>query len=304
MTTPGGPLPGQPLPLRMLLDQAVAVSRRHFRSIYPAVAIPLALASGSFPIVQLVFMDSMMTGQGQRPDPARMVPLVAAILVGALVLLVVYLLGHGALFIAAMDAAAGRAVQMRRAWRMIARPRIRATTLLSSLAFVAGLMCCILPGIYIGLLFSLVIPVMVEEGVTGSAALGRSADLIRYNPQKDIASDPRGKAFLIAFVGALMGYALAFLLQLPFIIAQQVYMLRGAAGGQSADPEAVMMVATLFQVPSNMLGTLGQTAVQLYIAIGLALLYLDIRGRKEGFDLEAAIARLEGGPPAAGGPPG
>ena len=50
------------------------------------------------------------------------------------------------------------------------------------------------------------------------------------------------------------------------------------------------------QAPSNMVGALAQTAVQLYIAFGLTLLYLDIRGRKEGFDLEAGIARLEGGP--------
>jgi hypothetical protein len=169
--------------------------------------------------------------------------------------------------------------------------------LLSAIAFAAGLMCCFLPGIYVGLLFSLLIPVMVEEGQAGTAALSRSAELMRYNPQGDLAADPRGKAFLIVFVGTIMGYALTLMLQLPFVIAQQLYVLRMAAGGRTVDPAAMMTVVTWFQVPSNMLGSLGQTAVQLYIGVGLALLYLDIRGRKDGADLEAGVARLEGSAP-------
>jgi hypothetical protein len=226
----------------------------------------------------------MMTER--TPDMARVMPLMVALVVGAVVVLVVYLLANGALYVGAMDAAAGRSVSMGRAWRMVARPPIWGTMILSGVAFVAGLMCCILPGLYVGLLFSLVMAVMVEEGLTGTAALRRSAELITYNPRKDVASDPRGKAFLIVFVGMLMSYTLAFVLQLPFAIAQQVYMMRSAAGGGQVDPAAMMMAMTWFQVPANVLGALAQTAVQLYISVGLALLYLDIRGRKEGLDLE------------------
>lgn len=281
----------------MLLDQAVAVARRHFRVIYPAVAIPLAITSGAFPLLQGIAMRSMMTGEA-APDPAQFIPMIVGGVVAVVFLLAFYIVAHGALYIAAMDAAAGRAVSMPRAWRMMLRPRTWGTMLLSWIAFVAGLVCCILPGIYVGLLFSLVVPVMVEEGLFGTSALGRSAELIRYNPQRDLSADPRGKAFLIVFVGTIMGYVLTFAVQLPFIVAQQVYMMRQAAGGKTVDPAAMMAAMTWFQVPSNMLGTLGQTAVQLYIAIGLGLLYLDIRGRKEGFDLEAGVTRLEGGAPS------
>jgi hypothetical protein len=291
-------LPGQPLPLRMLLDQAVGVARLHFRSVYPAVAIPLALSSGAFPVLQALFMQTMMSQQ--RPDPLRLIPLGIVFFLALAVFFVLYVLGHGALYVAAMDAVGGREVSMRRAWLTMARPGIWGTMLLSWLAFFAGLFCCILPGIYVGLLFSLVMPVMVEEGLIGPDALKRSAELIRYNPQGNIASDPRGKAFLIAFVGTLMGYALTLVVQLPFIVAQQVYVIREAAAGRSADPETMMVLMTWLQVPSNVLGTLAQTAVQLYIAFGLSLLYHDIRARKEGGDLEAALARLEGGAPATG----
>jgi hypothetical protein len=301
MSASGAPLPGQPLPLRILLDHAVGVSRRNFRAIYPTVAIPLALSSGCYPIIQGVLMGPLMTER--TPDMARFAPLVAALVVGAVVVLAVYLLANGAMYVGAMDAAADRPVSMGRAWRMVARPPIWGTMILSGIAFVAGFMCCILPGLYVGLLFSLVMAVMVEEGLTGTAALRRSAELITYNPRKDVASDPRGKAFLIVFVGMLMSYALAFVLQVPFVIAQQVYMMRSAAGGAQVDPAAMMLAMTWFQVPANVLGAFAQTAVQLYIAVGLALLYLDIRGRKEGLDLEAAVARLEGAPGHGEGPP-
>jgi hypothetical protein len=285
------------MPLRVLLDRAVIVSRRNFATIFPTVAIPLAIVNGLYPLGQAMLMR-WAAEAGGRGAAERYIPMVAGIAAGVVVLSVAWLFGNGALSIAAMDAVAGRPVSMPRAWRMVASPRVWGTLLLSTLAFVAGFACCLLPGIYAGLIFSLTIPVMVEEGKRGTAALARSAALAQYNPQKDVSSDPRGKAFLIAFVGTLMGYALAVVLQMPFLVAQQIYIMRMAAGGRAVDPAALAMVGAWFQVPSSMLGSLGQTAVHLYIAVGLALLYLDVRGRKEGGDLEAAVARLEGGVPA------
>jgi hypothetical protein len=291
------PLPGQPLPLRMLLDRAVSVSRENFSRIFPPVAIPLALMSGAFPLLQALFMGRM---QAAGDAPGRFVPLIVAMVIGAAVLLVVYLFANATLYVAAVDAAAGRAVSMRSAWARAIQPSFWGTALLSYIAFFGGLVCCILPGVYVGLLFSLGAAVIVEEGLSGPKALARSAELIRYNPQKDFGADPRGKAFLIVFVGMLMSYALSLLVQLPFIVAQQVYVFRYAAGARS-DPAAMMMILAWFEVPANLLGALVQTAVQIYIAVGLALLYFDIRGRKEGLDIEAAVSRIEG-PTLAGGP--
>jgi hypothetical protein len=41
-----------------------------------------------------------------------------------------------------------------------------------------------------------------------------------------------------------------------------------------------------------MLGTLAQLLMQLYISFGLALLYFDLKLRREGDDLEAQIQQL------------
>ena len=287
-------LPGQPLPLRLLLDHAVGVSRRHFRAIYPAVAVPLAIASAAFPLAQALFMGPFMRA-ARQPGPSQVAAITLGALAGLAFFFVTYVFAYGALYMAAVDAVAGRPISMSATWRRVTAPRVWGTMMLSWAGFVAGLVCCVLPGLYIGILWCLVVAVMVEESTYGSAALGRSAQLIGYNPQGSLASDPRGKAFLIVFVGTLMGYALTLVVQLPFIVAQQVYVIRQAAGGSPVDPLSAMELMTWLQVPMNVLGAFVQTAVQLYIAIGIALLYFDVRGRKEGIDLEAALARIEGG---------
>jgi hypothetical protein len=206
--------------------------------------------------------------------------------------LAVYYLGYGALLVGAMDALAQRPISMRRAWRLMLRPRVFGTLLLAGLAAGLGMMLCVVPGIYLGLLFSLTIPVMVEEGLFGTAAMRRSAELTRYNPQRDLDADPRFKAFVILFVGTLLGWVVGMLVQLPMIVVQEVLMLREVAGGQRPDPGRVMAQLTWIQVPSQMLTMLTQTAIHLYICFGLGLLFFDVKGRKEGLDLEAAVARL------------
>ena len=40
-------LPAEPMPFRVLLDEAMKLTRRFFRAIYPSVAIPLAADRGA-----------------------------------------------------------------------------------------------------------------------------------------------------------------------------------------------------------------------------------------------------------------
>jgi len=281
----------QPLPLRLLLDAAVTNVRRHFRAIYLPVAIPVAVASGLMPLAQLLMMRTI--GMGARTNDARMMlPGMLVFFAAAVLFGLVYGLGYGALLVASLDALEGRVVSVGRAWLTMLRPKVLGTLILSFLAIALGTLLCILPGIYLGLIFCLAIPVMVGEGLFGTRALGRSAELMRYNPQKDITADPRAKAFLIFFVGALLGYIVSFAIQLPVAVVQQVMVFRGAASGEPADPAALMNSIIWLQVPTSMLGMMAQMAVQLYVSFGLALLFVDIRRRKEGLDLEAAIASI------------
>jgi hypothetical protein len=153
-------------------------------------------------------------------------------------------------------------------------------------------MCCILPGVYVTLILCLTLPVIVDEGLGGTRALGRSRALMEYNPQRDFGSDPRLKAFLILLAGVLLGYVLSFVVQLPTIVIQQVVVMRGIASGQRTDPASLAASLIWLHVPTTMISVLIQIAVRLYVSFGIALLFIDVRRRKEGLDLEGAIASL------------
>jgi len=281
----------QPLPLRLLIDEAVRQSRRHFRELFPAVGIPLALAGGLLPLAQRPYFQ-LMNRPEARVNLGQTFAGLGFLMLASFLFLLVYGLGYAVLLAGATDAVAGREISMKRAWLTTVKPRSFFTLLLCWIIFAFGFACCILPGVYLGLLWSLVVPVMVEEGLRGPSALRRSGELTSYNPQRDLGSDPRVKVFLVVFVAYIAAYLVSILVQLPLLGVQWVYMWREIAAGRQPDTASLMLKLTWLQVPSQMLGMLVQTAVHLYVSVGLALLYFDIRRRKEGTDLEAAIAAL------------
>ena len=285
----------QPLPFRLLLDEAVRLARQHFRRVYVPVALPLAAVAGLAALAQGLLMWAAASGRVPN-NAALVIGGTVGFVVSMLGFLVVYLLSYAVLFAGAVEATAGRDVSMARAWRFVLRPAVLGTILLSTLAVTAGFACCFLPGIYLGLLLSLLVPVMVEEGLLGTDAMRRSAELTSYNPRRSLDTDPRLKAFVILFVGTLLGYAINMMIQLPVVAVQQYLMMREMAG-ESPDPASVMAQMTWLQVPSQVLGMLVSAAVHLYMCFGLALLFMDVRRRKEGLDLEAAIAHLAEPPP-------
>jgi hypothetical protein len=283
----------QPLTITQLLDEALKASRRHFRRLYLPVAIPVALASALLPLAQVVFFRQVgHLGPGTAPDFAHMAPGMIGFALAVLLAVSLMILGNGALMVGAVHAAAGRDVPMADAWRTMLRGRILATLLLASIVTFLGFLLCVIPGIYAFLLLSPLIAVMVEEQVFGWAALRRSRELMRYRPKRSFAGDPSSRAFVVLFVGALLGYALAFLVQLPLFAAQQILVFRNIGTGSRMDPAEMMTLMAWISVPSQMLGTLVQTGVHLYTSFGIVLLYFDVRRQKEGADLETAIRSL------------
>ena len=291
------PVPiGQPVPFRMLIDDAMKLARRHFFPIYFPVAIPLAVMAAVQVVAQVKWMS---WAQSSRSDVAPfLVRFMIPMLLIVLVYLLFYVLAYIAMLVAAVDAVAGRPVDMIRAWRFPFQWRVQGTLLLAGV--LVGLACLLLffPGLYVSLLFSFIVPVMVEENTFGSAALRRSSRLVKYNPHRRFVDNPMVKVFAIFFLGWILAYAVGMVVQLPLIITQQVLIFRSIAEGQTADPSAFMERFLWLQVPSNVLGVLAYTAVNLYTSICLVLLFLDIRRRKEGRDIEAALAELGSVPPA------
>jgi hypothetical protein len=251
----------------------------------------VALCGALIPIAQLFLMRDMLGGSG-APDPRALLPRLVVIVPVALLLMLGMVLCYLALKIAAVDAVAGRPASMGDAFRRAVRPQYWLTQLLAGVGAFLGAMCCLIPGIHVMLLWAVAVPVMAEEGLFHSTALGRSAELMRHNPQGGIGNAPRFKFFLLAFVGMLLQYIANLVVQMPFMILQQVLMFRSMSGGQRPDPARLFEQMIWVSVPSQAIGMAVQMAIELYLAFGVALLYFDCRARREGSDLEAALGNL------------
>jgi hypothetical protein len=288
-------IPTEPIPFRVLLDEAMKLTRRHFAKMYLPVAIPLALLSGVVVVFQLRYLQGVAGGGAANPFSSGGCLAFVGLMT---VWLAMSAFTSAVLTAAAVDGAGGRPISMKDKWTFILRPSTLGTLLLALVAIVVGFCLLILPGIYASLRLSFLIPVMAAEGLTSTAAMRRSWDLVKYNPGKRFLDNTATKIFLLYLVAGLIGWLVSLVVQLPFTAMKGVATARNIAAGQ---PGGMPSGAELWaQVPTQMLGQLVSTAVNIYSSFGLVLLYLDVVRRKEGKDLASAIdARFGGASPAA-----
>jgi hypothetical protein len=290
MSDPFAGPPG-PRPFRILLDEAMRLSRLHFRSIYWPVAIPIAVVSTLISAAQAFWFSRFVEDLG-RPG-AFFSPSVLVVTFASILLMTV---AYNAMQVAVVDALSGRPVDMGRAWRFTLQGRALGTLVIWYACTIASFLLCCFPALYVGPLLAFVPQAMIEEGRFGTQALSRSADLTRYNPSRQLGDSPMVKLFLLFLVGIAISYVLSLLVTLPFQIPMWVDMFRQAASGEEAMLERMPFYMWL-QVPAQFLNALASTAVYLYLSCGTALLFFDTRGRKEGLDLRTAIDQVFGGPP-------
>jgi hypothetical protein len=296
---PPPPVPARPMPFTRLLDEAMRLVRRNFRAMFPSVAIPLALMAAISGALQAMLMQSLTGDIASLGQPAFTC---GTYLV---VLLQVFVMGVGfvALQKAAVDATTGRPIDMKGSWRFAVQPPVLGTLLLLGLAIFGSALACVIPVFYVAPLLSLVTPIMAAENVFGGKALSRSADLTRYNPQNRFLETPLVKALGLMLVTAVISYAIAFVVVLPFQIPMYIDIFRQAAAGEEPGT-GVMAKWFWIQIPSQILQMLATTAVYTYSSFGYALLFFDARNRKEGSDLAAEINTVFGGPGTPAGEPG
>lgn len=298
--TARAPVRSGPMPFMMLLDEAMRRTRRHFRAIFPAVAIPFALLAAVTGVLQALWFQSLTSEAGRLTRPP--VWSVETILLGLLQGVVVGI-GMVALQKAAVDATAGRPVDMKEAWRFAVRGPVLGTLFLQFLAVLASALACFFPVLYVAPLLSLVMVVMVEEKIFGTDALSRSAELTRYNPQGGFVESPIVKALILMLVTVVISALTAMLVALPFQIPMFISLFRDTTAGK--DPAMAMESMSKWiwlQIPAQILQMMTRAAVYLYSAFGYALLFFDTRSRKEGSDLAAEIRTVFGATPAQGEP--
>jgi hypothetical protein len=289
-----------PMPFRFLIDEAVRYARRHFRSIYPAVAIPVAILASLVAVIQALWY-SRLVGAAGNPNPMDLAGgcVTAAI---ALVLGIVMGFGYSAMHVAALDVVAGRPVDMRRAWAFPFRPAVLGTSILTSLAIMAAFLVCILPGFYVLPLLSFVLPVMVTEARYGTEAMSRSAELTKWSPTGRIMDSALVKVLLLLLLMFALSYVVAAMIGIPFQLPMYIDLFRNAAAGEEPSLERMGFYMWL-QVPAQLLSALASVAIYLYSSFCTALLFADTRGRKEGTDLRTAFDQVFAPPPPPPVPP-
>jgi hypothetical protein len=158
-------------------------------------------------------------------------------------------------------------------------PLLVASFLVGVLVFIGTCLCCV-PGIYFAVIYSFVGQVVVLERLGVGESLQRSQNLVTGFWWRVF-----GVLFLIGLVAlavqGVIAMCLAFALPSEKIIPVQ-------GGGFRVE------VNPLNHVISSLTGQLVQILFASYIAVCTTLLYLDLRIRKEGFDLELAVDGEDG----------
>ncbi|RMH15982.1 MAG: hypothetical protein D6696_19275 [Acidobacteria bacterium] len=287
MNAGAGPFPDlAPVPFRRLLDLAVVPFRRSLRALVP-LSLPVVAAWIVLSELYLRWLGGIVEG-GLAED--ALLASTGTIFVVAALALMLYLLAYGAMSVAAMEVLAGRSPSALRAWTGLFAPGTAWTLALLVAISTASALFCLLPAIVVVPLLAFAMPARVAEGTTGWRALGRSLELARFNPQRRLAQSPYLMVVAAVVVTWAIGQALTLAVQLPFLIAQQVMVARDLV--QGADVATLAGGVIWLRLPMTLLSALAGTASWFYGNLVLCLLFLELRRRREGPDLERALAAL------------
>jgi hypothetical protein len=150
-----------------------------------------------------------------------------------------------------------------------------ASPALSLLIFFAGMGVGVWFAAYLGVRYGVSVPAVVLENLPAGRALARSVNL---------TEDNRWRVFLLILCAVFVSYATTALLQGPFMIGAFL-------AGHGTGPAIAMTIA------GAVVGGVGTMFSGPIMIIGLAMIYYDLRIRKEGLDLQMMLESLDT-PPA------
>ncbi|MBV9294849.1 MAG: glycerophosphoryl diester phosphodiesterase membrane domain-containing protein [Acidobacteriaceae bacterium] len=255
------PLDLRPLSVGEILDRSFTLYRRHFVLFIGIAALP-----------QLLSLTFQLTRTFATAAPNRNIALAFSLtaallmLIGGIITIVASLFSEAATFLAVSDLYLGRTVSisdcLRRAWSEIGT--VFVVGILTAVAFLAGCIALIVPGIYIFCRLLVSVPAALIERRSASDAMSRSWRLEENNV---------GRAFVVVAVYFVISVAATMLFQLPFTIAALVY----------KNNFAMLQVWTAITIVGN---TIISSLVSPIFHIAISVFYFDLRVRKEGFDLQ------------------
>jgi len=268
----------RPLGVGETLDVSIKIWRRHFGVLARAVVLLVAPVQVFSALVQISLPTASTTNVGnpnQTPTlPADFWTRIAGTFVVTILTYVVAVLAAGACFKAVSEAYVGVEPDWRSSLRF-ALSRLRSLVWLSlSTTVLLGLslLGCIVPGVYFWGAWAVATPALLVEGLKGRRARQRSRELVRgrWLP-----------VFGALALGTLLNQIVAAAITVP-AIALTLHGRSHDLGGA-----AVRAVA----------GVASSAITTPFLATLIAVLYYDLRVRKEGFDLELLAQHVGVAPP-------
>lgn len=258
----------RPLSLGELLDRSFSLYRKNFLLFTGIVALP-----------HLVLLAFQFAGIGLRMSrgTASAAAGVAMMLATLVLTLGVTAASQGATVIAVSQTHLNRSTSIAESFAGI-KGRILYLALIMigyGIGVGIGFLLLIIPGIILGLMWALTIPVAVIEDKGLRDSVNRSAELTK---------GARGRVFVIYLLFAVLIYAVytVFMLPVLFVI------------GINARSHPMLGVPIWMQIAIPVASFLSQCLAGPLMTIGLSLLYYDQRVRKEAFDLQHMMATLDG----------
>jgi hypothetical protein len=248
----------KPLTVGAILDQTILILKEHL-GLFLKIMLCLAVPAG---LVMDFFVARTMPMPAPNPTPEEVAELLQTqfrflfqtmLPFGALMILVILPLTHGAIIHAAAQIYFGRKVGVADAYRVALKrgfPMI-GTWILTYLLVAGGTMLCVLPGILAGFWCALASTIVMIEGVSGFAAIRRSYHLMQA-------------ASLEHYLQCFLLYVVIFFIQVGV----------GAGEGFLLDPRVASFIGTFLQVVTRPLEL-----------ICILVFYFSCRCRAENFDL-------------------
>jgi hypothetical protein len=263
----------RPLGIGELLDVAMRVTLRHAGTLVPAVlvvVVPLQIISSIAYVAGGA--DQLRSSGGQWELQGDVDPWAFGIsltIVG-MIAAITPLLASGVCFKAVAEAYLGGTSDWRSSLHYTL-PRLHSilwVTILAGLGVLAGLCLLVLPGIWLAVSWAIAVPVLLAEGARGSKALGRSYRLVKGRWWGTLA--------VLVLAALLVGIVSAG-------IATLLSALSLDPTGHSALVDFVLRVIS---------GTVSSLIATPFTAALTVALYIDLRVRKEGFDVQLLAAQI------------
>lgn len=277
-----GIIPLRPLGVGEILDGAVTVIRQHWKVMIGLSAAVVSVTGLIQFILSVTVLRSTSTPGSftfSTDDPYANQDVTSAQLSGlggfvvaSLLSWVATILLAGLFTVIVSQAVLGHRATLGEAWAKV-RPqlwRLLGLSIMSGLFIALGAIFCLIPGIYLYAALAVSAPALILERGKVFGSMGRSRHLV---------TDKWWRTFGILLLTAIISSIVSFVVEIPFLLAGGGSILFG--GLDSVDSNYVLL-----QALTTIGGIVAGAVTYPFAASVTTLMYVDLRMRKEGLDIE------------------